>query len=83
MKKNTEHELQQLLDGEAAVRPDGFDVLACSRTLFVPYHVTQDAAAALLICKLRGLVTAKLFAMDPARAWCLYMTTVPEPEQSN
>ena len=81
MSKNTD--LRQLLDGEAAERPDGWDCLGSERTLFVPYHITKDAAQALLLCKLRGLVTAKLNAMDREAAWAAYMLTVPTPELTN
>ena len=75
--------LRQLLDGEAAVRPDGWDCNARDKTLFVPYRVAADEVTALLLCRQSGLITSKLLAMDPARAWCLYLTTVPTPELAN
>ena len=75
--------LRQLLDGECDCRGDGFDSFASERVLFVPYHVAADAGTALLLCRQYGLIMSKLLAMDPARAWCIYLTTVPEPELAN
>jgi hypothetical protein len=76
-------ELRIVLDGEAACRGDGWDCHARDKTLFVPYRVAADEVTALLLCGQYGLIMNKLLAMDPARAWCLYLTTVPTPELAN
>lgn len=53
------------------------------RVLFVPYSTTTDMAQALLLCRHRGLVAAKLNAMPPAMAWCVYFLTLARREDAN
>jgi hypothetical protein len=72
-----------ILDGEANAVRGGWDCIGCGRTLFVPDWLAGDAASALLLCRQSGLVTKKLNAMDPARAWVVYLLTVPRPEPDN
>jgi hypothetical protein len=71
------------LDGEANAVRGGWDCIGCGRTLFVPYYMASDAAAALLLCRQSGLLTKKLNAMKPARAWVTYLLTPPRPEPLN
>lgn len=75
--------VSEVLDGDCAVRPDGFDAETETRRLFVPYSVTTCSAEALVVCKLRGLVTAKLDAMYWETAWTTHMLTLPTQEPQN
>lgn len=75
--------VSEVLDGECDCRRDGFDALTETRKLFVPYSVTACAEEALVVCKLRGLVKAKLDAMDWETAWTTYMLTLPTHEPQN
>jgi hypothetical protein len=76
-------EVRELLDGEVEPRPTGFAATTATRTLFVSYSVTRDAATALAICKERGLLIEKLEDMTAAQANLLYATTVAETPVEN
>jgi hypothetical protein len=75
--------IAELLDGEAERRASGFDATTATRTLFVPYTLTRDAAIALAICKAHGLLLEKLDAMTPAAADVLFATTIAGPMPEN
>ncbi|MGA2257661.1 MAG: hypothetical protein ABSG53_23620 [Thermoguttaceae bacterium] len=83
MPGNNNREVLDVLDGEVNRAPNGFDCIGCGKTLFVPYGVTTDVATALLLCRQSGLCAEKLNAMDPARAWIVYLLTLPRPELLN
>jgi len=72
-----------ILDGEAEPVRGGWECVGCGRTLFVPDWMAIDAASALLLCRQSGLLTKKLTAMEPARAWIVYRLTLPRPEPIN
>lgn len=69
-------ELRTLLDGEAIPHAGGFDAVTEHRAMWVPFTVTRDPAQALAICRERGLLLAKLNAMDPEAADMVYATTI-------
>jgi hypothetical protein len=69
-------DVRELLDGEVERRPNGFDCWTASKMLFVPYSTTTDAAAALLLCRERGIVKQKLASMDRGAADVLYGITL-------
>jgi hypothetical protein len=72
-----------VLDGEATCVRGGWDCIGCGRTLFVPDWMVGDACGALVLCKLQGLLTAKMIKMDPVKAWIIYRLTLPRPEPIN
>jgi hypothetical protein len=77
-------EVCAVLDGEVRPTGDGFDCVGSGKALFVPYHCcATDPTHAMLLCRQSGLVTSKLNAMDPARAWVVYLLTPPRPEPVN
>jgi hypothetical protein len=69
-------DVRELLDGEVQRGLGGFECATKARLLFVPYAMATDAAAALLLCRERGLLREKLAAMTPDAAHVLYGSTV-------
>lgn len=51
--------------------------------LYIPFSVTDNWDEALLLCRHRGLVASKLNSMTPARAWCVYYTTLAAADVQN
>jgi hypothetical protein len=75
--------LCQVLDGQVTRRAAGFAAESCDRVMFIPFETTCDAAVALVITKMQGLISAKLDKMEPEAADILYATTLPLPDSEN
>lgn len=75
--------LRQVLDGQVTRRAAGFAAESCDRIMFIPFETTCDAAVALVITKMQGLISAKLDKMEPEAADILYATTLPLPDSEN
>jgi hypothetical protein len=76
-------EVCEVLNGEVRPTGSGYDCVGSGRALYVSYATTTDPTHAMLLCRQSGLVTSKLNAMDPARAWVVYLLTPPRPEPVN
>jgi hypothetical protein len=76
-------EVCEVLDGEVRPASGGWDCVGSGKALYVPAHMASDPTSAMLLCRQSGLITRKLNAMDPARAWTAYLLTPPRPEPLN
>jgi hypothetical protein len=51
--------------------------------MFVPFSFADEAAEALAVTKMHGLVSEKLNRMPADMAWVLYLTTLPPRAEEN
>ena len=73
------------MNGDANPGSRGFraETYGEDRVLYIPFSVTDNWDEALLLCRHRGLVASKLNSMTPARAWCVYYTTLAAADVQN
>jgi hypothetical protein len=77
---------REVLDGLVERRLKAFDATTDAsepRVLFVPFHITECPATALLICRGSGLLRSKLDKMTDADASYVYLTTIAKREPEN
>jgi hypothetical protein len=78
---------REVLDGLVERRLRAFDAQTDAtepRVLFVPYHITECPATALLICRGSGLLRSKLDVMsDRVRAYVYFTTLAAAPPPEN
>jgi hypothetical protein len=77
------HILREFLDGEAHREKFGFLCETAERFLHVPFRVTDSPLAALLLCRERGLLRAKLDKMVVEDTDYLAATTLVKPTLEN
>jgi hypothetical protein len=77
---------REVLDGLVERRLRAFDAQTDAtepRVLFVPYHITECPATALLICRGSGLLRSKLDVMSDGVRDYVYFTTLAAPPPEN
>jgi hypothetical protein len=77
---------REVLDGLVERRLRAFDAQTDAtepRVLFVPYHITECPATALLICRGSGLIKSKLDRMSAEDAHYTYLTTITKRDPEN
>jgi hypothetical protein len=77
---------REVLDGLIERRLRAFDAQTDAtepRVLFVPYHITECPATALLICRRNGLLRSKLSSMSAEDAHYTYLTTITKLDPEN
>jgi hypothetical protein len=73
----------RVLNGEAAVMPDGWAAETDDRVLFVRHAAAVDAAAAVWLCRKQGIVRSKLDKMSDEAANYTYSTTIAKRDPEN
>jgi hypothetical protein len=60
-------DVASVLDGDQNAGVFGFraETFGEGRCMYIPYSTTRDMSSALLLCRERGLIAAKLNAMPP------------------
>jgi hypothetical protein len=83
LEADSHSDLRRFLDGEVERTASGFNATTEARRMFVPFSFADDAAEALTVTKMHGLVAEKLNRMPADMAWVLYLTTLPPPAEEN